>query len=97
MGHGILRSGVSGILYLVDPGIHDYVAAYGGPANFSSRLNQVATKWNASGELSFMNEWCVSLFQYEYNILAHCSTFRTYKLGEESTLPVHPCLSCLVC
>ncbi|KAJ7869626.1 phosphoglycerate mutase-like protein, partial [Mycena leptocephala] len=36
-------------------------ASYGGPANFSSRLNAVADKWTASGELAFMNEWTYKL------------------------------------
>ncbi|RDB19457.1 3-phytase A [Hypsizygus marmoreus] len=36
-------------------------ASYGGPANFSGRLNAVTEKWNASGELDFMNEWTYKL------------------------------------
>ncbi|KIY71949.1 phosphoglycerate mutase-like protein [Cylindrobasidium torrendii FP15055 ss-10] len=36
-------------------------ASYGGPANFSSRLNAVAEGIEASGELSFMNEWTYKL------------------------------------
>ncbi|KAJ7368842.1 phosphoglycerate mutase-like protein [Mycena albidolilacea] len=36
-------------------------ASYGGPVNFSSRLHAVADKWNASGELEFMNEWTYGL------------------------------------
>lgn len=34
-------------------------ASYGGPANFSSRLNQAADTWNGSGQLEFMNDWSV--------------------------------------
>ena len=34
-------------------------ASYGGPANFSGRLNQAAAGWTATGDLKFMNEWCV--------------------------------------
>lgn len=37
-----------------------FSAAYGGPANFSGRLNAVAEKWNASGDLEFMNDWYVA-------------------------------------
>ncbi|KAJ7887620.1 phosphoglycerate mutase-like protein [Mycena olivaceomarginata] len=37
-------------------------ASYGGPANFSSRLHAVADKWNASGELEFMNECSAKKF-----------------------------------
>ncbi|KAJ7700865.1 phosphoglycerate mutase-like protein [Mycena rosella] len=36
-------------------------ASYGGPANFSSRLNAVASKWTGSGDLDFMNEWTYKL------------------------------------
>ncbi|KAJ6613339.1 histidine phosphatase superfamily [Mycena sp. CBHHK59/15] len=36
-------------------------ASYGGPANFSGRLNAVASKWNGSGDLEFMNEWTYKL------------------------------------
>lgn len=32
-------------------------ASYGGPANFSARLNKAAAGWNASGDLAFMNDW----------------------------------------
>lgn len=34
-------------------------ASYGGPANFSGRLNQAAAGWTATGDLEFLNEWCV--------------------------------------
>ncbi|KAI0342559.1 phosphoglycerate mutase-like protein [Trametopsis cervina] len=36
-------------------------ASYGGPANFSARLNQAAAGWNATGELGFLNEWTYKL------------------------------------
>ncbi|TFK34874.1 histidine phosphatase superfamily [Crucibulum laeve] len=36
-------------------------AAFGGPANFSRKLNQSANKWNASHDLEFMNEWTYKL------------------------------------
>ncbi|KAJ7130984.1 phosphoglycerate mutase-like protein [Mycena filopes] len=36
-------------------------ASYGGPANFSGRLNALAAKWTASGDLAFMNEWTYKL------------------------------------
>ncbi|PSS34179.1 hypothetical protein PHLCEN_2v1796 [Hermanssonia centrifuga] len=37
-------------------------ASYGGPANFSARLNQAAAGWNASGDLEFMNTWFVLIY-----------------------------------
>ncbi len=36
------------------------LASYGGPANFSSRLNAVAGDLTASGDLEFLNEWYVT-------------------------------------
>ncbi|ESK92182.1 acid phosphatase [Moniliophthora roreri MCA 2997] len=36
-------------------------ASYGGPANFSSRLHNVADQWTTSGELEFMNDWTYKL------------------------------------
>jgi len=36
-------------------------AAYGGPANFSSRLHNSASQWNTHGALSFMNDWTYKL------------------------------------
>ncbi|KAI0701864.1 phosphoglycerate mutase-like protein [Cytidiella melzeri] len=36
-------------------------ASFGGPANFSGRLNQAAARWNATGELEFMNTWTYKL------------------------------------
>ncbi|KAH8087891.1 phosphoglycerate mutase-like protein [Cristinia sonorae] len=36
-------------------------AAYGGPANFSSRLHNSASKWETHGALSFMNDWTYKL------------------------------------
>ncbi|TCD62276.1 hypothetical protein EIP91_007115 [Steccherinum ochraceum] len=36
-------------------------AAYGGPANFSSRLHNNAAKWNTHGALGFMNDWTYKL------------------------------------
>ncbi|EKM51374.1 uncharacterized protein PHACADRAFT_129290 [Phanerochaete carnosa HHB-10118-sp] len=38
-------------------------ASYGGPANFSGRLNQIASKWTTTGDLAFMNEWTYKLGQ----------------------------------
>ncbi|KAF9464573.1 histidine phosphatase superfamily [Collybia nuda] len=35
--------------------------AYGGPASFAGRLNAEPEKWNASGDLEFMNEWTYKL------------------------------------
>ncbi|KAI0782986.1 phosphoglycerate mutase-like protein [Abortiporus biennis] len=36
-------------------------AAYGGPANFSSRLHATASGWNGHGDLDFMNDWTYKL------------------------------------
>ncbi|KAJ7750418.1 phosphoglycerate mutase-like protein [Mycena maculata] len=36
-------------------------ASYGGPANFTGRLNQVASQWTGTGDLAFMNEWTYKL------------------------------------
>ncbi|KIP05069.1 hypothetical protein PHLGIDRAFT_31059 [Phlebiopsis gigantea 11061_1 CR5-6] len=36
-------------------------ASFGGPANFSGRLNQAAAGWKAHGDLKFMNEWTYKL------------------------------------
>ncbi|KAK7037570.1 hypothetical protein VNI00_011062 [Paramarasmius palmivorus] len=36
-------------------------ASYGGPANFSSRLHNVADQWTTKGELEFMNDWTYKL------------------------------------
>lgn len=58
------------------------VASYGGPAPFAQRLNQAASKWTASRDLEFMNEWCACPLLALY-IHPHLSS-RTYKLGEES-------------
>jgi hypothetical protein len=62
---------------------HACEASYGGPANFSGRLNQVASKWNGTGELEFMNEWCVQTVFALCILILLC---RTYKLGEEGML-----------
>lgn len=37
------------------------IASYGGPANFSGRLNKAASQWTALGDLEFMNEWYVAV------------------------------------
>ncbi|TFK67148.1 phosphoglycerate mutase-like protein [Pluteus cervinus] len=36
-------------------------ASYGGPANFSGRLNNVAQHWTGSADLEFMNNWTYKL------------------------------------
>ncbi|KAF8894811.1 histidine phosphatase superfamily [Infundibulicybe gibba] len=36
-------------------------ASYGGPAKFAKRMNDNAAKWNASGNLDFLNEWTYKL------------------------------------
>ncbi|KAF5324577.1 hypothetical protein D9611_004222 [Ephemerocybe angulata] len=36
-------------------------ASYGGPAPFAARLHKNAAKWNATGELDFLNEWTYKL------------------------------------
>ena len=32
-------------------------ASYGGPANFSARLQRATSSWTAHGQLSFLNDW----------------------------------------
>ena len=34
-----------------------YIASYGGPAKFAGRLHKSPEKWNATGDLKFLNEW----------------------------------------
>ncbi|TRM63976.1 histidine phosphatase superfamily [Schizophyllum amplum] len=53
-------------------------ASYGGPANFSGRLHDVADKWNASGDLEFMNEWTYKLGE---EILTPFGRQQLYDLG----------------
>ncbi|KAI0791592.1 phosphoglycerate mutase-like protein [Irpex lacteus] len=53
-------------------------ASYGGPANFSGRLNQAASKWNATGELEFMNEWRYKLGE---EVLTPFGRQQLYDLG----------------
>ncbi|KAF5386917.1 hypothetical protein D9615_002003 [Tricholomella constricta] len=36
-------------------------SSYGGPARLAGRLNDAAAKWNASGDLEFLNEWTYKL------------------------------------
>ncbi|KZV87033.1 phosphoglycerate mutase-like protein [Exidia glandulosa HHB12029] len=36
-------------------------ASYGGPVKFASRLHEEAANWDASGELSFLNDWTYKL------------------------------------
>ncbi|KAF8894812.1 histidine phosphatase superfamily [Infundibulicybe gibba] len=36
-------------------------ASYGGPAKFAKKINDNAAKWNASGNLDFLNEWSYKL------------------------------------
>ncbi|KAJ7493301.1 phosphoglycerate mutase-like protein [Mycena galericulata] len=36
-------------------------ASYGGPANFSGRLNAASSKWTGTESLEFMNEWTYKL------------------------------------
>ncbi|KAH9951980.1 phosphoglycerate mutase-like protein [Amylocystis lapponica] len=36
-------------------------ASYGGPAVFASKLHKVASKWTATGSLSFLNDWTYKL------------------------------------
>ncbi|KAL1658494.1 histidine phosphatase superfamily [Schizophyllum commune] len=53
-------------------------ASYGGPANFSGRLHDVADKWNTSGDLEFMNEWTYKLGE---EILTPFGRQQLYDLG----------------
>ncbi|EMD38508.1 hypothetical protein CERSUDRAFT_82782 [Gelatoporia subvermispora B] len=53
-------------------------ASYGGPANFSARLNKAAAGWNASGDLAFMNDWTYKLGE---EILTPFGRQQLYDLG----------------
>ncbi|KAL1743624.1 histidine phosphatase superfamily [Schizophyllum fasciatum] len=53
-------------------------ASYGGPANFSGRLHNVADQWNTSGDLEFMNEWTYKLGE---EILTPFGRQQLYDLG----------------
>lgn len=58
-----------------DAKIHNlFLASYGGPANFSGRLNAVAEKWEGSGDLEFMNEWYVVL-SFTHNVMLVLTQF----------------------
>ena len=37
------------------------IASYGGPAKISTKLHKSPESWNATGELRFLNDWCVLL------------------------------------
>lgn len=45
------------------------LASYAGPAKLARRLHDNAASWTASGELSFLNNWCVSSLQH------HCHQY----------------------
>ncbi|KAF9026466.1 phosphoglycerate mutase-like protein [Hymenopellis radicata] len=54
------------------------VSSYGGPANFSSRLNAVAGDLTASGDLEFLNEWTYKLGE---EVLTPFGRQQLYDLG----------------
>jgi hypothetical protein len=60
-------------------------AEYGGPAKFATKIHKSPEKWNATGDLKFLNDWYVEYFTSSYvsDVL-----LRTYKLGEERTFKV---------
>jgi hypothetical protein len=86
MVRGILHLGVSfrfSILYIFVLKIVR-VALYGGPADFAGRLHDAAVRIEASGDLEFLNSWCVGLLLFSIMSCLTCYD-RTYKLGEEGT------------
>lgn len=66
MERGTLPRGVSGLSYIIRLrfNIWVFVANYAGPAQLSGRLNKAAANWTATGNLDFLNTWCVVLFPY---------------------------------
>ena len=40
------------------------IASYGGPAKFATKLHKSPGKWNATGELDFLNKWCVFYYTF---------------------------------
>ncbi|KAF9256260.1 phosphoglycerate mutase-like protein [Marasmius fiardii PR-910] len=53
---------------------------YGGPAGFAGRLNKVARKLKASGDLDFLNEWCTML-TWRNMVLTPFGRQQLYDLG----------------
>jgi hypothetical protein len=46
-------------LLVSDTGV--LIADFGGPAQFATKLHKSPESWNATGELKFLNDWCVLL------------------------------------
>ncbi len=59
-------------------------ASYGGPANFSARLQTAPPSWTAHGHLHFLNDWYPSSPSSSFPSL---TLRRAYKLGEEILTP----------
>ncbi|KAF8638870.1 hypothetical protein AX17_001926 [Amanita inopinata Kibby_2008] len=53
-------------------------AAYGGPARLAAHLHDTANKWNASGELEFLNSWTYKLGE---EVLTPFGRQQLYDLG----------------
>ncbi|KAG6854187.1 hypothetical protein C0991_009839 [Blastosporella zonata] len=45
-----------------DPTVPE-TSSYGGPPQLAGKLNKATTSWNATGELDFLNDWYVKMFQ----------------------------------
>jgi hypothetical protein len=83
-----------GYVHLSHPlSVHDadyaFLASYGGPANFTSRLHATASKWTGSGELAFLNDWTYKLgegmtlrMKYVFLLNVGC------RLCQKSSLPL---------
>ncbi|KAG7088757.1 hypothetical protein E1B28_012723 [Marasmius oreades] len=52
--------------------------SYGGPAAFAGRLHQAGSKWKASGDLKFLNEWTYKLGE---SVLTPFGRQQLYDLG----------------
>ncbi|KAH8827000.1 histidine phosphatase superfamily [Flagelloscypha sp. PMI_526] len=53
-------------------------AAYGGPANFATKLHDNAASWKATGDLEFLNDWT---YQLGEEILTPFGRHQLYDLG----------------
>ncbi|PFH52488.1 hypothetical protein AMATHDRAFT_173590 [Amanita thiersii Skay4041] len=53
-------------------------ASYGGPSNLASRLHQSASRWNATHELRFLNDWTYKLGE---EVLTPFGRQQLYDLG----------------
>lgn len=57
--HGVRCLMLKSMTCLLTAGL--LIASYGGPANFATKLHKSPESWNVTGELDFLNDWCVLL------------------------------------